>query len=138
VILGIAHDPSFATEPSRDLTLWNVLPGIVRPFAVNVGPKPLEELAHVVALEYDDQVNPFERGHDLGAFARGKDRPAHSFSSRGRGVAVHSHHEEIPLRPRPLEVPHMAHVKKIEVPVRENDPLSFLSRLPNQDFGSIE
>jgi hypothetical protein len=32
----------------------------------------------------------------------------------------------------------MAYVKKIEVPVREDDPLSSLTRLPYQDFGSIE
>jgi hypothetical protein len=32
----------------------------------------------------------------------------------------------------------MAYVKEVEVPVRENDPLPLLSRLPNQDYGSIE
>src|SRR5579863_1661080 len=77
-------------------------------------------------------VHGFQRRDELCARLSGKQGATFTLQLSHASVAVHSHHQDVSLLFRPLEIANMTHVQKVKTTVGKNNPSPVTAQTPAQ------
>ena len=107
----------------------------IMPLDENVRQDGLDERSRLVLVKDNDSIDGAQSGKDYRAIALRIDRPAETFNSKHRGIAVQTDNQCITLGPRKVEVLNMTAVENVKTAIREDEfssgciePITQLSR----------
>ena len=121
MVLRIADDGDANAEQRGEVAFGNRFGGVVGAFGVHVRLEFAQQRIHVELVENHHVVDAAERRDQRRPRAFGENGAAFAFQLPRARVGIDSHHENIALGARRLQIAHVAHVKQVEHAVGEND-----------------
>src|SRR5579864_1853764 len=129
---GVAHDAHTPPETFHDITLRDRLLRIISSLAMHVGAKVLKNGRRGRFIEYQNIVHAFQRRDEFRPRLSRKQGPSIALQLPHGSVAVHSHHQDVSLFFRALEVANVPDMKQVKTPVGKNNPSSLAAQTAAQ------